>query len=148
MKKIITVLLMLLLVFSYDLSAGENPAVSNEVKHSFNLNFPRAKNGSFQVYGDAILVSYFESCRYNIALYKENGELIGTGSYINEEEIPSKHIRSLQKRFGAFEIVAALEFSTNDQSYYGLHIATEKENVLLKVSDSSYMEIVKRERRL
>ena len=146
MKRIIVVLSMLGVVFSKDLSAGETPVISKEIRQVFSSNFPRAENASFEVYGEAILVTYFENCKHNLALYKEDGELIGTGSYISKEEIPSRHLRTLQKKFGVFEIMGALEFSTIDQSYYGLQLATEKGNVLVRVYEN-HLDIVKNEQR-
>jgi len=146
MKKIIAVLSILGVVFSKNLSAGEIPTISKEVRQVFSANFPRAENASFGVYGEAILVTYFENCKHNLALYREDGELIGTGSYIGKEEIPSRHLRTLQRKFGAFEIMGALEFSTVDQSYYGLQLATGRGNVLVRVYENR-LEIVKKEQR-
>ena len=146
MKRIIAVLSILGVVFSKNLSAGRIPTTSKEVRQVFSANFPRAENASFEVYGETVLVTYFENCNHNLALYKDDGELIGTGSYISKEEVPSRHIRSLQKKFGTFEIKGALEFSTIDQSYYGLQLATEKGNVLVRVYENR-LEIVKNEQR-
>jgi hypothetical protein len=146
MKKIIAMLLILITLFSNGATAKEIPPINERVKRSFFIDFPQARNIHFQSFRNTILVNYTDHCRLCLAVYREDGAFVGNGNYLEQEEIPLRLIRSLDKNFQQFEIEEAVEFFTEDNlSYYCLHLVTDKENIYVRTYDMNFIEIVKRE---
>lgn len=79
------------------------------------------------------------------ALYDTDGEMIGTSQSISLEELPVNAKRVFAKKYAGYIVKEAILFEGTQENAYYISAEDEKGSVILKVADSGFITIVKKQ---
>ena len=149
MKKIIAILLVSGTLFSSTATASPKEDNPEKVSKSFYQHFPAARDVRFETSFGLIVVTFSDNDKNCMAVFNQDGSMAGNGYYVNPKEVPFKINNLLRQKFGEFDTETALQyFPENDQSYYCAALLSGKKRILVKVYDSGYIEVYKKENRM
>lgn len=149
MKKIIAMLLVSTALFSNTVSAKSIEENPEKVSKSFYHHFPAARDVRFETSFGLIVVTFTDNLKHCMAVYNQDGSMAGNGYYVSPGEFPFKINNLLHEKFGEFETETALQyFPESDQSYYCAALLAGKKRIWVKVYDSGYIEVYKKENRM
>jgi len=123
--------------------------VSNSVQSSFNKEFTGASSVKWERIQDHLYqVSFsYNNERVN-AFYDEDGQLVATGHFIKESELPSSVKKNLARRYASYELQQIIEVTQNNETSYLLGIADEQSKLTVQAYNNGVLTVFKKEKRI
>ena len=147
MKKQIAVVAALLTAFTFTAFAQRH-RIPTRAESSFYRLFPNATDASFKIVEEETVVAFVYNGKHSLIVYQNDGSVVGQGSYLDVNAIPTRLNGNLQRRFRKFDVLLLLQFSpANEETYYYVSLLTDKSQVIAKVYNNGYVEVCKREDR-
>ena len=146
MKKTIICLVVLLSVSPVIIYAdGKNP-VTEKVLRSFQKEFVNAVNVNWTAWKNQNL--YHVAFMYNEeaveALFNEDGELVSTGRFISEHQLPIMAIKKLVTDYSQYKVRQVIEFTNDNETVYLATLYNEKETIVLKLYPDGNLQRLKK----
>jgi opacity protein-like surface antigen len=138
MKKLLLATLLAVSVaasaFAKDVTSATAAAQSN-----FKSEFKRAADVSWSATDQFVKASFVYNNEKMEAFYNANGDKIGTTRAIALEELPVKAKRAFAKKYDGYTVKEAIEFDGTDTTDYYISAENDKESVIIKVSNASWL---------
>ena len=149
MKKFLVSLVLFVSVFSVSVHAEGDDRVNPRAKESFEKEFRGATYVKWEVIGkDGISHAHFiyNNERLN-AFYDEDGNLIATGRFIAESTLPLLVTRSLNAKYGQYEIRNVVEYINGNETSYLVTLENERVKLVLQAYHSGSTYVFKKEKK-
>ncbi len=117
--------------------------INRTVSTAFARDYALAKQVVWVSTPDYVKASFTENDKNIDVFYNHDGVKIGVSSGISIEQLPISAKRIFAKKYGAYSVREAIEFTTEDETTYFLNVANDKEKLILKVNSLS-VEVFKR----
>lgn len=145
MKKLITILTAIVLLFSATAFAAAGEKVTAKVKVAFEKDFQKAENVSWQNIKDIYFASFTMNDVIVNAAYNADGELVATSRKIAAAQLPLTISLALSKKYSDYTLQEdATEISFNDETHYFVMVANTKQTLRLNCSTNGELTIDKR----
>jgi opacity protein-like surface antigen len=143
MKKLFTAALLAITVAT-SAFASDTKNVNAVVLSSFQHDFRNVSEVSWSATGDYAKATFVMNKQKMEAFYNESGDRIATSKSITLDELPVKAKRAFAKRLQSFTVKEALFMQFPDEEAYFISGETDKESVILKVTDGGVVSVYKR----
>ncbi len=132
MKKLMTILTAIVLLFSASAFAAAGDKVTARVKVAFEKDFQKAQNVSWEKTGDFYFASFLMNDLSVNAAYNETGELVGTSRKIATSQLPLTISLALSKKYSGCTIHGDVtEISFDGETHYLVTVANTKQSLEL-----------------
>ena len=133
MKKIVTVLTTIVMLFASTAFAMGEEKVTPKVKAAFQIDFAAATQVNWEKLSDFYFASFTLNSIKVDAAYNEAGELVGTSRKIDLSQVPLNVSMALSKDYGDYNIAPqVLELNYDGQTYYYISAENNKQGLKLK----------------
>lgn len=110
--------------------------VSTFARNSFQTEFSGATNVAWSSIGDYAQVSFTLDGKTNVAFFRPDGSIVAVTNIITADQLPVKAKRVLAKEYCGYLLKEALRFENDDEVAYFISAETDKEAVILKISET------------
>ncbi len=146
MKKSLTGLVICLLLSTSALHAADKDPVSEKVRQAFTKEFEKATNITWMYLKDKNL--YHARFQFNgeivEAFYDEEGSLLSTARFINENQLPILVMKELANGYANYTVREVVEFTNESQTSYIISVYNSKETVMVKYYTNGDSQRIKR----
>jgi hypothetical protein len=142
MKKLLVTALLAVTVVTSAFSADTK--VNRNILSSFKDEFKNVSEVTWSTAAEFTKASFVYDHVRTEAFFLPSGEIIGTSKAITFEELSAKAKKRFAKNFDGYVVTEAIRFDTPDEGACYLSAKNEKETVVVKVSDTDGLTIVKR----
>ncbi|HMO61921.1 MAG TPA: hypothetical protein PKC39_06720 [Ferruginibacter sp.] len=135
MKKL-TIAFAALLLTTTAVFAGDSneTTISTRVRSSFEKDFARAENATWDKKDGVYYVSFDVNQKRNEAAYTPAGELLAVSKVILRTEMPATVLRSVEQKFAGYNFSpTATEITYEGETNYYMTVANEKHTLKLKI---------------
>ena len=145
MKKLITILTAIVLLFSATAFAAAGEKVTPKVKVAFEKDFQKAENVSWQNIKDIYFASFTMNDVIVNAAYNAEGELVGTSRKIAAVQLPLTISLALSKKYSDYTLQDdATEISFDDETHYFVTVANTKQTLRINCRTNGELTIDKK----
>jgi hypothetical protein len=149
MKKFFVSLLMLISVFSYAITPGSGEKVSPKLQAALEKEFTGAQFVVWESLKDQQI--YHAKFVYNNerinAFFEQDGSLLAIGRYVTPGALPLTIIKSVNNKYGDFQMKDAIEYSKSGETSYLLSLENEKVSMVVEAYSSGNLYIFKKEKK-
>lgn len=146
MKKSLTGLVICFLLSTSALHAADKDPVSEKVRQAFTKEFEKATNITWMYLKDKNL--YHARFQFNgeivEAFYDEEGSLLSTARFINENQLPILVMKELANGYSNYTVREVVEFTNESQTSYIISVYNSKETVMVKYYTNGDSQRIKR----
>lgn len=149
MKKFFVSLLMLISVYSYAITPGSGEKVSPLLQAALEKEFTGAQYVVWQSIKEHQI--YHAKFIYNNervnAFFEPDGSLLAIGRYIPPATLPLTIIKSINNKYGDFQLKDAIEYSRAGETSYVLALENEKVHLVIQAYTSGNLYVFKKEKK-
>ena len=144
MKKSILMLAMMITVASSAVLANDDKDVNAKVLSTFNKEFQAAKDVKWGQSGDFIKATFVMNAHRVVAIFDDNGALLGTARDILFSELPLNVAIAINKEYKDAGIYGVYEVSNGEGINYHMTIDTGKCRLQAKVTPFGGISVLKK----
>jgi len=123
--------------------------VGTQIQSSFEKEFTGASSVKWERIQDHIYQVGFSYNNERLnAFYDEDGQLVATGRFINENALPSSVKKNLAHKYASYELQQVIEVSQNNETSYLLVIADEQSKLTVQAYNNGNLIVFKKEKRI
>ena len=149
MKKNFLIALLVAVVFSGSSFANTGKSVNALVKQSFQKEFAGAQSVNWEVISDKDI--FHASFIYNNerlnAYFDQEGNLLATGRYVKQENLPMLVNKSIDIRYKKFDVLESIEFVTGSETSYIIRLENEKLSLYVQAHSDGSTTLLKKEKK-
>jgi hypothetical protein len=143
MKKILFAVLIMATMGTNGIAAS--PAKLYSVsENNFKSDFKNATHVTWSAGADYAKANFILNNVRMEAFYNHNGELIGTSKGVTPDQLPVGAKRNFAKKFAGYDVKEAIRFEGTEDTAYYISAESEKEAVVVRISDNSSLSIIKK----
>ena len=145
MKKLMTILTAIVLLFSATAFAAGGEKVTAKVKVAFEKDFQKAQNVSWENTNNFYFASFTINNLVVSAAYNEDGELVGTSRKIAVTQLPLNISLTLSQKYNEYKVYEeATEISFDGETHYLVTVANAKQTLRLNFRTNGEASVEKK----
>lgn len=146
-KKILTLVVSLILIFSVSYAEGNNNPVPAKVSSVFSSDFSLANNVHWEVIDGYYKASFNEHGTTLYAFYTADGEFMGMATYLRSDSLPVDLQSSIKEKYSGYWITDLFHFNIDNTPGYFITLENADHKIMLKADEnktwSFYSEVKK-----
>ena len=142
MKKTVTVLTAIVMLFATSAFAMDGDNVSAKVAAAFKSDFSNVSQVTWKKTSDFYFAT-FQLTNVSVEVaYNEDGEMVGTSRKITSSQMPLSISLELSKKYGEYRVSEQVqELTYEGQTSYYLSVENDKQVVKLKCSSNGEVDV-------
>ena len=141
MKKLTSIAVAIVLLFSTSAFSMDDSAVSAKIKTVFEQDFASASNVKWTQKDDYYVASFKINENEIAAAYNGDGELLMVSRYINLSNVPLKVSMALEEKFAGYAIDEKVIELAKEQTSYLINVENAKRKMQIEVDTSGVFSV-------